>query len=115
MKFSVLALVVEAKRRDEDGARHVWTDQQDHRHSRKREELVELLMSGSKTLPGCHSYVVATDANNADVIWITEVWDDADMHAASMEIPHVKASVEQAMPKIAGFETVATTAPTSAS
>lgn len=78
----------------------------------KREELVELVISGSGKMPGCHSYVVATDVGNADVIWITEVWSDADMHAASMEIPHVKASVEQAMPMIAGFETVATTIPT---
>lgn len=33
------------------------------------------------------------------------------MHAASMDIPEVKAAVTQAMPMIAGYETVATTSP----
>lgn len=77
----------------------------------KRDELIRLVMSGSQKLPGCRSYIVAKDANDSDVVWVTEVWDSADMHAASMDIPDVKASVGKAMPLIAGFETVATTVP----
>lgn len=77
----------------------------------KRDEVIGLVMSGSDKMPGCCSYIVARDADNVDVIWVTKVWDSADMQAASMDIPDVKASVEQAMPMIAGFETVATTIP----
>jgi quinol monooxygenase YgiN len=80
----------------------------------KRDELLRLILSGSEDMPGCRSYVVAKDADNPDVIWVTEVWENADMHAASMDIPEVKASVGQAMPMIAGFETIATTIPSTA-
>lgn len=77
----------------------------------KRDEVERLVRSGSGQMPGCRCYVVAKDADNGDVIWVTEVWDSAGMHAASMDIPAVKAAVAQAMPMIAGFETVATTSP----
>ena len=77
----------------------------------KREEVHRLVMSGSDQMPGCRSYIVASDVENDDVIWVTEVWDSAEMHAASMDIPEVKAAVTQAMPMIAGYETVATTSP----
>ena len=77
----------------------------------KRDEVEQLVRSGSDSMPGCRSYIVAKDADDADVIWVTEVWDSAEMHAASMDIPEVKAAVTQAMPMIAGYETVATTSP----
>ena len=77
----------------------------------KREEVLRLVMSGSDQMSGCRSYIVASDVENDDVIWVTEVWDSAEMHAASMDIPEVKAAVTQAMPMIAGYETVATTSP----
>ena len=77
----------------------------------KRDEVERFVRSGSDRMPGCWSYIVAKDADDADVIWVTEVWDSAEMHAASMDIPEVKAAVAQAMPMIAGFETVATTRP----
>jgi quinol monooxygenase YgiN len=77
----------------------------------KRDEVVQLVLSGSDNMPGCRSYLVARDADNADIIWVTEVWNSADMHKASMHIPEVEASVEKAMPMIAGFETVATIIP----
>ena len=77
----------------------------------KRDEVERLVRSGSDQMPGCRSYIVAKDAGDADAIWVTEVWDSAEMHAASMDIPEVKAAVTQAMPMIAGYETVATTSP----
>lgn len=77
----------------------------------KRDEVVQFVMSGADKMPGCRSYIVAKDVNAADIVWVTEVWDSADMHAASMGIPEVKAAVAEAMPMIAGFETVATIIP----
>ncbi|WP_413874886.1 putative quinol monooxygenase [Albidovulum sp.] len=77
----------------------------------KRDLLVELVRTDANTMPGCRSYMVALDSTDDTVIWVTEVWDNAEMQKASMSIPSVKASVEKAMPMIAGFETVATIIP----
>ena len=47
----------------------------------KRDEVIGLVMSGSDKMPGCCSYIVARDADNVDVIWVTEVWDSAASEA----------------------------------
>lgn len=77
----------------------------------KRDELLKLMLGGVDGMPGCLSYVVAVDPADADAIWITEVWDNAENHKASLSIPAVKAVIAQAMPLIAGFETSITTEP----
>jgi antibiotic biosynthesis monooxygenase len=40
----------------------------------KRDELMAILLSGVDNMPGCLSYVVAADENDANAIWVTEVW-----------------------------------------
>lgn len=77
----------------------------------QRDALARLLLSGSGEMPGCLSYIVAEDATNADVIWVSEAWDSEAHHKASLEIPAVRAAITQAMPLIAGFDTTATTRP----
>ena len=77
----------------------------------KRDEVVRLDISGSYQMPGCHSYIVAKDKDDDNTIWVSEVWDSAEMQNASMDIPDVRRSVAKAMPMIAGFETIATTVP----
>lgn len=79
--------------------------------SGERDEVMGLISDSSRSMAGCHSYIVAADTGHPDVIWVTEVWDDAESHRASLENPTVKKAIEQAMPLIAGFENVATTAP----
>lgn len=69
----------------------------------RRDELVSILLEGVGDMPGCHSYVVATDPADTDGIWITEVWDSAESHKASLSLPQVKAAIARAMPLIAGF------------
>jgi quinol monooxygenase YgiN len=69
----------------------------------KRDELVAILTDATGAMPGCLSYVVALDAANPDAIWITEVWDSRDSHAASLELPAVQAAIAKARPIIAGF------------
>ena len=44
----------------------------------KRDELVAILSESTGGMPGGLSYVVATDATDADALWITEVWTDKD-------------------------------------
>jgi quinol monooxygenase YgiN len=69
----------------------------------KRDELVGYLMAGTGEMPGCLSYVVATDATNPDAIWITEVWDSQQSHAGSLKLPSVQTTIAKARPLIAGF------------
>jgi len=69
----------------------------------KREELLAIMLDGSTSMPGCRSYVIARDPASDDGIWITEVWDSKEQHAASLEIPAVRQTINKAMPLIAGF------------
>jgi len=70
----------------------------------RRDDLVALMKSGSAPMPGCISYVLATDPADADLIWITEVWETKADHAASVEIPAIAETIRQAMPLIASFD-----------
>ena len=48
---------------------------------------------------------------NADALWITEVWDSAASHQASLSLPVVKATIAKARPLIAGFSNRVETVP----
>jgi quinol monooxygenase YgiN len=69
----------------------------------QRDALIGHLLSGTGEMPGCLSYVVATDKTNPDAIWITEVWDTLESHQASLKLPAVQATIAKARPLIAGF------------
>jgi len=69
----------------------------------QRDALAAILMDSTGAMPGCLSYVVARDPTNADALWITEVWDSADSHKASLNLPAVQAAIAKARPIIAGF------------
>jgi len=77
----------------------------------QREVLLALLLEGSGGMPGCLSYVVARDPQDPDGIWITEVWDSAQSHKASLSLPQVQAAIAKARPIIAGFSDSHETAP----
>lgn len=68
-----------------------------------RDAVIAALLESTTEMPGCLSYIVATDPANADAIWITEVWDTAASHQASLGLPQVKAAIAKARPMIAGF------------
>lgn len=69
----------------------------------KREELIGILLEGTGAMPGCRSYIVARDPKDADAIWITEAWDDAASHKASLSLPAVQAAIARGRALIAGF------------
>ena len=77
----------------------------------ERAQLMKLLTASSGDMPGCISYVIAADKDDLDSIWITEVWDSAESHKASLELPQVQAAIAQARPLIAGFGVRAETEP----
>lgn len=69
----------------------------------QRDALAAILLEGTRAMPGCLSYVVATDPANADALWITEVWDSQASHQASLALPAVRAAIARGRPLIAGF------------
>ncbi|KAA9015848.1 putative quinol monooxygenase [Sphingobium limneticum] len=69
----------------------------------QRDALVAILTAATGGIPGCLSYVVALDTANPDAIWITEIWDSRESHAASLKLPAVRAAIAKARPIIAGF------------
>jgi len=70
----------------------------------KRAELIAILLEGTGAMPGCLAYIVAEDAKEPDAIWITEVWDKAESHKASLQLPAVQAAIAKGRPLIAGFD-----------
>jgi quinol monooxygenase YgiN len=77
----------------------------------QRDALIAILLEGVAGMPGCLSYIVATDPADEDAIWITEVWDSKDNHRASLASPAVKDAIARGRPLIAGFEQHVETTP----
>ena len=72
--------------------------------SGQRDALIAILANEVGGMPGCLSYIVAQDPNDADAIWVTEAWVDEASHQASLSLPAVQAAITRGRPLIAGFE-----------
>jgi len=76
-------------------------------HPGKGDDLAEVLLRAASqmegSVPGCESYVIARSPDDRDAIWVTEVWESRDAHAASLSHDSVKAAIERGRPLIAGF------------
>lgn len=77
----------------------------------QRDALVAILLKGIGNMPGCLSYVVAHDSEDADGLWITEVWTSQEAHRASLDLPEVKAAITAGRPLIAGMSNFKSTRP----
>jgi len=77
----------------------------------QRDALASMLLDSTQSMPGCLSYVIATDPSDADALWITEVWDTPQSHKASLSLPAVQATIARARPLIAGFSNRVETVP----
>jgi quinol monooxygenase YgiN len=66
----------------------------------QRGALTGYLLEGLRDMPGNLSYVVAKDPVNPDKLWITEVWDSAESHMASLKLPQVQTAIAKARPII---------------
>ena len=77
----------------------------------QRDELASALLAGTVAMPGCLSYVIAVDPTDPDALWITEVWDSKESHAASLTLPSVKAAIAKGRPLITGFSNRVETTP----
>ena len=77
----------------------------------KRDEMTRILQQSAAAMPGCLSYVVAKDSSDENVVWVTEVWDSAASHDASLSLPSVKSAMLQAKGLVSNFEKIAVTIP----
>jgi quinol monooxygenase YgiN len=77
----------------------------------QRDALAAILLEGTGAMPGCLSYVVATDPAESDALWVTEVWESAERHRASLTLPAVQAAIAKGRPLIAGFSNRVETTP----
>ncbi len=67
-------------------------------------KLAEILIRASQLvrgMDGCLLYMVSTDSENPDLVWITEVWEDKESHDASLKSEAVKSLIGEAMPILA--------------
>ena len=77
----------------------------------QRDALAAILLDGTQAMPGCLSYVVASDPADDNGLWITEVWDSQASHKASLALPAVQAAIAKGRPLIAGFSNRVETVP----
>lgn len=71
--------------------------------SGKRDELISILLDGTKNMPGCISYIIAKDSIEEDALWITEVWESQEHHGESLSLPEVQQAITKGKPMITGF------------
>lgn len=77
----------------------------------QRDALAAILLEGTDSMPGCRSYVIATDPEDPDGLWITEVWESRESHQASLSLPAVQAAIAKGRSLIAGFSSRTETNP----
>lgn len=69
-----------------------------------RDDVVAILTRGKDGLKaaGCQVYAVGLAPEDQDKIWISEVWESAEHHAGSLQLPETKAAIAEAMPMLTG-------------
>ena len=72
----------------------------------KGAELGSILMEAAQVLEaikGCHLYLISIDAENVDKVWVTEVWETREDHAASLQMDQIRELIGKAMPILDGM------------
>lgn len=69
------------------------------------EELAGYLLADVEVLRehGCRLYIVSRREDAPDAVYVYEIWDDAQAHQASLQLPSVQAAIAKARPIIAGM------------
>lgn len=74
-----------------------------------RDAVVAILLRGVDEMKaiGCDLYVVGVSPEHPDAIWVTEVWESAEAHRASLQLPATREAIAEAMPMLTGeFQSV---------
>jgi quinol monooxygenase YgiN len=80
----------------------------------QRDALVNVLLRGSKAMPGCIHYIIARDVHDEHTLWVVETWDSTQAHQSSLSLPTVVEAMTQGKPLIAAIERRVETLPVSA-
>lgn len=73
-------------------------------HPGKREELAKMMLESQETLSGmdgCIYYILHEAEEDPDLLWITELWESREAHAASLQNEQVRELIGRCMPLIA--------------
>ena len=68
----------------------------------KRDEIVALLTRRSTDLAGCLLYEVGVNDDEPDSVFVSELWESAEAHQASLQLESVRATIAEAMPLLSG-------------
>jgi quinol monooxygenase YgiN len=70
----------------------------------RRDELVAHLTQHSEVLTGagCLLYEVGVNDDAPDTVFVIELWQSAEAHRASLQLPEVQASIAAARPLLSG-------------
>ena len=73
----------------------------------QRDALLDILLDSARRImpgvAGCRAYVVGVRPDDADAVWITEIWDTAEQHLASLQVAEIREVIARARPLIAGM------------
>ncbi|MBD2867353.1 putative quinol monooxygenase [Paenibacillus arenilitoris] len=73
----------------------------------KRDELVQILLEAAEGLrdyEGCLLYIVNVSDEEPDAVWVTELWTNAEAHAASLKNEAAMEQIKRARPIIASVD-----------
>jgi quinol monooxygenase YgiN len=70
----------------------------------ERDALTAILLRGVEGMRvhGCQLYVVNHALDHPDAVWVTEVWESREAHAASLRLPETRQAITEAMPLLTG-------------
>ncbi|GAA1962401.1 putative quinol monooxygenase [Microbacterium aquimaris] len=70
----------------------------------RRDDVVAILTRRGTDLAdaGCLLYEVGTNDDDPDTVFVIELWESADAHRASLQLPSVTAAIAEAMPMLSG-------------
>lgn len=78
-------------------------------HPGQRDVLVSILLEAADALKAsedCELYIVNVSDDDPDAVWVTELWKDAEAHAASLRNEEALALIQRGRPLIAGAEPI---------
>jgi len=68
----------------------------------KRDALADILLKGSRNVPGCLKYIIAKDPRDESSVWINEVWQSEASHRSALSLRQMREATSAALPMIAG-------------
>lgn len=70
----------------------------------RRDDVVAILTRANPDLiaAGCLSYEVGVDDDHPNTVFVSELWETAAAHRASLSLDSVRAAIAEAMPLLSG-------------